>query len=221
MATTIASTHATVLPQPKKVATAVGYTNADRASRSGIWIGIFAITMSFAAFTSALFVRQGTNDWTHLVLPSLLYVNTVVLLASSATFELSRRSLTGGALIEYAGARKALGWLAVTLVLGLAFCVGQFMVWQQLRCRHLPGDQSQQFLLLRADGYSRAARARRDHRAGVPNGSPGCQSLHISSQLLRKHRNLLAFHGRSLGLLVSVVPHQAVVVGRGRNCERD
>jgi cytochrome c oxidase subunit 3 len=63
----------------------------------------------------------------------LLYVNTVVLLASSATFELSRRSLTGGALIEYAGARKALGWLAVTLVLGLAFCVGQFMVWQQLR----------------------------------------------------------------------------------------
>jgi cytochrome c oxidase subunit 3 len=133
MATTIASTHATVLPQPKKVATAVGYTNADRASRSGIWIGIFAITMSFAAFTSALFVRQGTNDWTHLVLPSLLYVNTVVLLASSATFELSRRSLTGGALIEYAGARKALGWLAVTLVLGLAFCVGQFMVWQQLR----------------------------------------------------------------------------------------
>ena len=133
MATTIASTHATVLPQPKKVATAVGYTNADRASRSGIWIGIFAITMSFAAFTSALFVRQGTNDWTHLVLPSLLYVNTVVLLASSATFELSRRSLTGGALIEYAGARKALGWLAVTLVLGLTFCVGQYMVWQQLR----------------------------------------------------------------------------------------
>jgi cytochrome c oxidase subunit 3 len=133
MATTIASTHATVLPQPKKVATAVGYTNADRASRSGIWIGIFAITMSFAAFTSALFVRQGTNDWTHLVLPSLLYVNTLVLLASSATFELSRRSLTGGALIEYAGARKALGWSGMTLVLGLAFCVGQYMVWQQLR----------------------------------------------------------------------------------------
>jgi cytochrome c oxidase subunit 3 len=133
MATTIASTHATVLPQPKKVATAVAYSNADRASRSGIWVGIFAITMSFAAFTSALFVRQGTNDWTHLVLPSLLYVNTLVLLASSATFELSRRSLTGGALIEYAGARKALGWLAVTLVLGFAFCVGQYMVWQQLR----------------------------------------------------------------------------------------
>jgi cytochrome c oxidase subunit 3 len=133
MATTIASTHATVLPQPKKVATTVAYTNADRASRSGIWVGIFAITMSFAAFTSALFVRQGTNDWTHLVLPSLLYVNTLVLLASSATFELSRRSLTGGALIEYTGARKALGWLAVTLVLGLAFCVGQYMVWQQLR----------------------------------------------------------------------------------------
>lgn len=133
MATTIASTHAAVLPPPKAAAPTYAFANQDRASRSGIWVGIFAITMSFAAFTSALFVREGTNDWGHLVLPSLLYVNTLVLLASSGTFEIARRSLASGPMVESDGARKALAWLGATLVLGLAFCAGQYMVWQQLR----------------------------------------------------------------------------------------
>jgi cytochrome c oxidase subunit III len=133
MATTIASTHAAVLSRPKVGAPPYAFANQDRASRSGIWVGIFAITMSFAAFTSALFVREGTNDWGHLVLPSLLYVNTLILLASSGTFEIARRSLAAGPMVESDGARKALAWLSVTLVLGLAFCAGQYMVWQQLR----------------------------------------------------------------------------------------
>src|SRR5271165_4045637 len=108
MATTIASTQTAVLPKQRKLApTGLPYSSAEKASRSGIWVGIFAITMSFAAFTSALFVREGTNDWGHLVLPSLLYVNTLVLLTSSATFELSRRSLSVGPMIEADHARKA------------------------------------------------------------------------------------------------------------------
>ena len=131
---TIASTHAAALAKARTItAPAYGFASQDRASRSGIWVGIFAITMSFAAFTSALFVREGTADWGHLVLPSLLYGNTLVLAVSSGTFEIARRSLATGPLIESDGARKALAWLAVTLLLGLAFCVGQYMVWQQLR----------------------------------------------------------------------------------------
>jgi cytochrome c oxidase subunit III len=131
---TIASAHAAALAKTRTIAApAYGFASQDRASRSGIWVGIFAITMSFAAFTSALFVREGTADWGHLVLPSLLYGNTLVLAASSGTFEIARRSLATGSLIESDGARKALAWLAVTLLLGLAFCVGQYMVWQQLR----------------------------------------------------------------------------------------
>src|SRR5207253_3162825 len=48
-------------------------SGAGGASQSGIWVGIFAITMSFAAFTSALFVRQGSaTDWTHIALPPIL-----------------------------------------------------------------------------------------------------------------------------------------------------
>jgi cytochrome c oxidase subunit III len=110
----------------------VAASSADRASRSGIWVGIFAITMSFAAFTSALFVRQGTSDWVHLVLPSVLYLNTLFLLASSVTLEISRRSLASATIIESDHARRAKVWLLVTLIFGIAFCAGQYMAWQQL-----------------------------------------------------------------------------------------
>lgn len=101
---------------------------AEHYSSSGIWVGVFAITMSFAAFTSALFVREGTADWTHLVLPPVLYVNTLLLLASSGTLEAARRRLG-----EEEGTRKASGWVMLTLMLGLAFCVGQYRAWLDLR----------------------------------------------------------------------------------------
>lgn len=105
----------------------------ERTSSSGIWVGIFAITMSFAAFTSAMFVREGTTDWSHLALPSVLYLNTLVLLLSSFTLELSRRSLGTVSILEGEGSRKASGWVLITLLLGLAFCAGQLHAWQQLR----------------------------------------------------------------------------------------
>src|SRR5437667_5737255 len=92
---------------------------SGRASRSGIWVGIFAITMSFAAFTSALFVRQGfAADWTHITLPSILYANTLALLVSSATLRMARRAIAAGPVTESRAARKGLGWLMATLALG-------------------------------------------------------------------------------------------------------
>jgi len=100
----------------------------ERYSSSGIWVGVFAITMSFAAFTSAMFVREGTPDWTHLVLPGILYVNTLMLLASSGTLEMARHALN-----EDEGTRKASAWVLLTLLLGLAFCVGQYQAWLELR----------------------------------------------------------------------------------------
>src|ERR1700740_3406105 len=61
-------------------------------SRTGIWVGLAAISMCFAAFTSALIVRQATaNDWHPLVLPSIVFGNTALLLASSVTLEVARR----------------------------------------------------------------------------------------------------------------------------------
>ena len=101
-------------------------------SRSGIWLAVFAITMSFAALTSALLVRQGSGDWTHLVVPSLLYLNTGILILSSFTFELSGRNMRQEALIKRSAYPQTLAWLAITLLLGLAFVAGQYLAWQKL-----------------------------------------------------------------------------------------
>ena len=59
---------------------------------TGIWVVLASIAMTFAAFTSALIVRQGSAlDWHHLTLPPILYLNTLVLFASSFALEVARR----------------------------------------------------------------------------------------------------------------------------------
>jgi cytochrome c oxidase subunit 3 len=111
---------------------------ADGASRSGIWVAIFAITMSFAAFTSALFVREGSAaDWMHIVLPSILYANTFALLLSSFTLHMARRAVTSGRLIESHAVHVAMVWLVATFVLGLLFIAGQYEAWHQLAAQGL------------------------------------------------------------------------------------
>lgn len=103
-------------------------------AKTGIWVGLAAITMSFAAFTSAMVVRQGTApDWRHLALPHILYFNTAILLMSSVSLELSRRQIAsymGGMRSE---AKMPGRWLYVTLFLGLLFVAGQYVAWIQLR----------------------------------------------------------------------------------------
>jgi cytochrome c oxidase subunit 3 len=103
------------------------------AASTGIWVVLFAITMTFAAFTSALIVRKGASlDWRHFTLPSILYFNTVLLLASSVTLEVSRRRVAtfmGGLKSQVDSPSR---WLYVTLFLGLLFVAGQYLAWRQL-----------------------------------------------------------------------------------------
>jgi len=105
---------------------------------TGIWVVLFAITMMFAAFTSALIVRKGSSlDWRHFSLPSTLYFNTLLLLASSVTLEVSRRRVAtfmGGVKNRVESPAR---WLYVTLVLGLLFVVGQYVAWRQLSAQGL------------------------------------------------------------------------------------
>src|SRR3989442_15998150 len=53
-------------------------------TRTGIWVGMSAIAMMFAALTSALYVREGSanTDWHHIVLPPILFFNTLALVGS-------------------------------------------------------------------------------------------------------------------------------------------
>jgi cytochrome c oxidase subunit 3 len=110
---------------------------------TGIWVGLAAITMTFAAFTSALIVRQGgARDWQHFTLPSILYLNTLVILISSITLEIGRRQITAFMTSANPSGVKARDiaparWLYVTLALGLLFVAGQFFAWLQLRSQGL------------------------------------------------------------------------------------
>jgi len=108
-------------------------------------MGLAAIVMLFAAFTSALVVRKGmSTDWVSTALPPVIYLNTFILLFSSLTLEFSRRSLTAG--LE----RSFVSWLYATVILGLAFVAGQLLVWRQLATRgvYLATNPSSSFFYL-------------------------------------------------------------------------
>jgi cytochrome c oxidase subunit III len=111
---------------------------APPPASTGVWVGLAAISMSFAALTSALVVRRGgAVDWRHFTLPSVLYLNTVALFASSITLELGRRRIAtfmGGL---RSGAANPARWLYVTLLLGLLFVAGQYVAWRQLSAQGL------------------------------------------------------------------------------------
>lgn len=103
-----------------------------RTSKTGIWLAFCAISMTFAAFSSALLVRKGSTDWDHIELPWLLYVNTMVLVASSVAFEIARRRTTVFMRTAGSSNTSSMRWMAVTLSLGLLFVAGQLLVWHRL-----------------------------------------------------------------------------------------
>lgn len=79
------------------------------------------------------------GDWRPLLLPPILYMNTAVLLLSTLTMEMARRSIFReiDVLEEWLGLgrpalRRALPWLAATAVLGGLFLAGQWTAWRQL-----------------------------------------------------------------------------------------
>jgi cytochrome c oxidase subunit III len=101
---------------------------------TGIWVVVYAISMTFAALTSALIVRKGSSlDWQSFSLPSILYLDTALLLGSSVTLEVARRRVArfmGGVTIPGESPAR---WLYITLGLGLLFVTGQYVAWSQLR----------------------------------------------------------------------------------------
>lgn len=94
---------------------------------TGIALGIVSILMFFMALASAFLVRRGTSgDWIPVHLPTVLWLNTLALIASSVTLERARRSLSR---LDLSGFRNL--WM-VTTVLGALFLIGQLVAWRQL-----------------------------------------------------------------------------------------
>ncbi len=98
---------------------------------------VASVVMLFAAFTSAYLIRRTGADWQRAPLPVALWINTIVLVASSVTMELARRS----------GLRR---WLVATLVLGFVFLAGQFIAWRELATQgiYLPTSPHSSFIYM-------------------------------------------------------------------------
>lgn len=92
----------------------------------GLWILLTGITMLFAGLMSAYVVLRGMPAWQSIAMPSMLWVNTTVLILSSFTMALSLRAIRNNHVLMMKG------WLAATALLGLAFLAGQVAAWRQL-----------------------------------------------------------------------------------------
>ena len=111
---------------------------SEPPASTAMWVLIAAIVMSFAAFTSALVVRQGgALDWRHLTLPPILFLNTVVILLSSVSLEITRRQIGIRMSARSVRAGKPALWLGATAFLGSLFIAGQYAAWLQLRAQGL------------------------------------------------------------------------------------
>jgi cytochrome c oxidase subunit 3 len=100
--------------------------SADRY-RIGIWVAIGSILMLFVALTSAYIVRSASsNDWQPIAMPKVLWLSTALILISSITMEVSRRSLKRQRDQAYGR------WLIITVALGVAFLASQLLAWRQL-----------------------------------------------------------------------------------------
>src|SRR2546421_10935972 len=92
--------------------------------RIGVWVAIGSILMLFVALTSAYIVRSASsNDWQPIAIPKVLWLSTALIVISSVTMEVSRRSLKRQ---QDAGYGR---WLIITTVLGLGFLGSQIIAW--------------------------------------------------------------------------------------------
>jgi cytochrome c oxidase subunit 3 len=101
--------------------------NNHKAQRFTMRMAIVTITMSFAGLTSYYIVRQAAGNWHAFELPPIFWISTLLIGLSSLSLQFAHRSNRK----KHVGGLK-LG-LGLTVLLGFAFCVFQWLGWQQLQ----------------------------------------------------------------------------------------
>jgi cytochrome c oxidase subunit 3 len=103
-----------------------GHPEREQLVQLGVWMFLATVVMLFAAFTSAYIVRRAGTDWRQIALPSVLWLNTIVLAASSVAAEVGRRAAEQS---RWGVARS--GFIGAVL-LGVGFLGGQIAGWRAL-----------------------------------------------------------------------------------------
>jgi cytochrome c oxidase subunit 3 len=91
-----------------------------------MWVAIGSIVMMFAGLTSAFIVKSNQVGWQTITMPKVFWVSTAVIIISSITLQMALRSFKQREMNQY---RSLIG---LTLLLGVAFIVLQWLGFQQL-----------------------------------------------------------------------------------------
>ncbi len=128
------------------------YSRRLNRARLGLLFALVPISMLFVTFTAIYLLRHVAlvfdsrthtyvREWVRVTLPvRLLLVNTFVLLLSSLTIEMARRTVTREMALAPVrtipgialGRERGVPWLAITVGLGLLFLGGQWLAWETL-----------------------------------------------------------------------------------------
>lgn len=91
-----------------------------------LWIALASIIMMFTGLTSAYIIKRNLANWLTFELPRIFWYSTAVILISSITIIASRNYFRQRQMKQYRL------WLAITLVLGIAFVFMQYAGFVQL-----------------------------------------------------------------------------------------
>lgn len=97
-------------------------------AKIGLWLLLAVVTSLFGLFISAYYMRMGHahGDWSPVVLPRVLWLNTALLILSSAGLQTAR-----GAVRRGQSDRVRIG-LIVGGLFAVAFLAGQLLAWREL-----------------------------------------------------------------------------------------
>lgn len=99
----------------------------SRTKKMMLWFGMISMAMTFAGLTSAYVVSSARADWLeNFELPTAFSLSTLLILTSSLTFFMAKKSLQNNQLTRF----KPLLW--ATLLLTLAFVYFQFTGFSEI-----------------------------------------------------------------------------------------
>ncbi|MBX9852631.1 MAG: cytochrome c oxidase subunit 3 [Cytophagaceae bacterium] len=109
-----------------------------------LWLFLVTVIMIFASLTSYYIVKKAEGNWHDFDLPNYFWVNTAVIIISSATMHWAYLSAKKD---KFQMLKMA---LLITTILGIAFLIGQYFCWTDLYERgiKLSGNVSGSILFL-------------------------------------------------------------------------
>jgi len=97
-----------------------------KTSKQMLYISMVSMVMMFAGLTSAYIISRKREDWVSFELPQALYISTLLIVLSSITFIVAKKS------IEKDKRQQTTLFLMITLFLGLGFVYFQHAGFYQL-----------------------------------------------------------------------------------------